>query len=48
MSKCRKCHLKETKFGKITWGGMPQVILEACTFGAKINSLFPLKRGWNI
>ena len=58
MSKCRKCHLRETKFAKFPGGGggaCPQIPLEAravgarlSAFGAKRASLFLLKRGWNV
>ena len=55
MSKCRKCHLRETKFAKFPGGACPQTPLEAravgarlSAFGAKRASLFLLKRGWNV
>ena len=48
MSKCRKCHLRETKFEKFPGEGMPQNPLEAGTFSTKIYSLIPLKRGWSV
>lgn len=56
MSKCWKCHLRETKFAKFPGGGAcPQTPLEARTVGARLSafgtkraSLFLLKRGWNV
>ena len=55
MSKCRKCHLRETKFAKFPGGACPQTPLETRAvgarlraFGAKRASLFLLKRGWNV
>ena len=55
MSKCRKCHLRETKFAKFPGGACPQTPLEAravgarfSAFGANRASLFLLKRGWNV
>ena len=55
MSKCRKCHLRETKFAKFPGGACPQTPLEARAVGARLSafganraSLFLLKRGWNV
>ena len=48
MSKCRKCHLRETKFAKFPGGACPQTPLEAHAVGANRASLFLLKRGWNV
>ena len=55
MSKCRKCHLRETKFTKFPGGGIPPDPLEACALGTcasafstKKYSLFSFERGWNL
>ena len=47
MSKCRKCHLRETKFAKFPGGGgggaYLQIPLEACAFDAK--KILPIQKG---
>ena len=53
MSKCRKCHLRETKFAKFPRGGLPpdpQTPLEAHTLGAcaKNTPYFSSKGGTGI
>ena len=56
MSKCRKCHLRETKFAKFPGGACTQTPLEARAVGARLSAfgakraslLISPQKGWNV